>query len=97
MTIEQLEIGKWYTIGGGDSNMKCIYIADNYAVFLIVSEVHYTVNTEFMPREEMEEWGDQMYEQDAEYLDECVQEAIVPKYKNEWHEHYEDYATFRDR
>lgn len=92
MKIEQLEIGKWYTIGGGDSNMKCIYIADNYAVFLIVSEVHYTVNTKFMPREEMEEWGDKMYEQDAEYLDEYVKNAVVPKYRN----YYEDYATYRD-
>lgn len=93
MTIEDLELGKWYTIGGGDSNLKCIYIADNYAVFLSVSESHYIVCTEFMCREEIEEWGDQMHEQDAEYLEESINVAIVPKYKDKF---YENFATYRD-
>lgn len=92
MTIEDLELGKWYTIGGGDSNLKCIYIADNYALFLSVSECHYTVSTEFMCREEIEEWGDQMREQDAEYLDESIKVAIVPKFEDKY---YENFAIFR--
>lgn len=93
MTIEQLEIGKWYTIGGGDSNLKCLFIANNYAVFLEVSDVHYTVNTGFMSGEYIESWGEQFYEQDADYLEDYVARAIVPR--TSWGG-YESYAIYRD-
>lgn len=75
MKIEELEIGKWYTIGGGDSYLKCIYIAKQYAIFIRVSEVHYTVSTGFIHESELED----MTELNYDYLDEDVDNAHLVK------------------